>query len=178
MKKYLKIIALGVLIFLSSCSKPDNNISNPANDSFLPMSIGNYWKNNDENYTKITDTLRIQGDLYYKFNSLIGGDAISIAYLRIDENLNLIESYPDNPDFKYIHAKFNAQLGSTFWTIDNQSVNDFKATMIEKEESSRAFEFQRVFHPNAKDKHIVKYIRGLGWNNFKEIKIGEDIFNF
>lgn len=179
MKKYLTIISLGALIILSSCSKSDDNSAvNFDNNSFLPMSIGNYWKNNEENFTKITDTVRIQGDLYYKFYSLIGGDGIGIQYLRIDENLNLIESYPDYPDSKYIHAKFNAPLGSTFWTIDDQSVNDFKATVIEKEESSRAFEFQRVYHPKAKDKHIVKYVRGLGWNNFKEVKIDKEIYNF
>lgn len=179
MKKYLKITSLGIFIFLLNCFEPyDNNIANPSNDSFLPMTIGNYWKNNEENFTKIIDTLRIQGDLYYKFYSLIGGDGINTQYLRIDDNLNLIETYPDNPDSKYIHAKFNAQLGSTFWTMDNQSVNDFKAKMIEKEESSRAFEFQRVYHPDAKDKHIVKYIKGRGWGGFKEIKIDEAIFTF
>ncbi|MCK0124477.1 hypothetical protein MWU76_08690 [Gelidibacter sp. F2691] len=181
MKKYLKLISIGIFISLISCSDSnDSNTSNPipSNDSFLPMSIGNYWKNNEENFTEIRDTLRIQGDLYYEFYSLIGGDGVSIEYLRIDENQNLIGSYPNNPDFKYIHAKFNEQLGSTFWTINDQSVNDFKTTVIEKEDSSIAFEFQRVYHPNAKDKHIVKYVRGLGWNNFNEIKIDEDLFKF
>ncbi|WP_405569322.1 hypothetical protein [Winogradskyella sp. Asnod2-B02-A] len=165
------------LIILFSCSNDDDTSLN-SEESFLPMHIGNYWKVDEENFTEIVDTVRIQENLYYKFHSLINGDAFGIQYLRIDDSQNLIESFPNNPNFKYIHAKFNAQLGSTFWTINDQSVNDFKATVIEKENSSRSFEFQRIYHPNLNDTHIKKYIRGLGWNNFNEIKIDGNIFNF
>ena len=78
----------------------DEDLNGNNGESFLPMQIGNYWKNNDDNYTEILDTLRIQGDLYYKFYSLIGGDGILIQYLRIDNEQNLIRSHPDFPDSK------------------------------------------------------------------------------
>ena len=129
-----------LLLILSSCSN-DENSPKVSEESFLPMHIGNYWKLNEENFTKIVDTLRIQGDLYYKFYSLTGGDAVGTEYLRIDDDQNLIGTYPDNPEFKYTDAKFSADPGSTFWTIDDQSVNDFKVTVTEKNKSSRAFEF-------------------------------------
>ena len=158
----------------------EETIINPeiSEESFLPMHIGNYWKNNEENFTEIMDTLRIQGDLYYKFYSLIGGDGFGTRYLRIDENQNLIERYPKYPDSEYLHAKFNAQLESTFWTRNDQSVNDFRVMVTEKHDATRTFEFQRMYHPNAKDKHSVTYIKGLGWGNYKEIQINGDIFKF
>jgi hypothetical protein len=77
------------------------------NNSSLLIKIGSYWKINRKNFTVITYILKIQGDLYYKFYSLISVDGISIVYLIIDENLNLIVSYPNHPDFNYIDAKFN-----------------------------------------------------------------------
>lgn len=183
MKKYLSLALMGVLVIAISCNNNDEPIEpiiNPdiSEESFLPMHIGNYWKNNEQNFTEITDTLRIQGNLYYKFYSLIGGDGFGTRYLRIDDEQNLIERDPDYPDSKYIHAQFNAQLGSTFWTINDQSVNDFKTTVIEKEDATRTFELQRVYHPNVKDIHTVTYIKGLGWNNYNEIKINGKLFKF
>ncbi len=177
MKNYLKLFSFGIIIFLVSCNQSDDNTINPTNSSYLPMKIGNYWKTNDNNITRITDTVRIQGNLYYEFNSLIGGDVISKQYLRIDENQNLIESFPENPNISYIQAKFNEPVGSTFWTINDQSVNDFKVSVLNKEESTITFEFERIYHTTANDKHTVSYRKGLGWNNYKEIKIDDEIFN-
>ncbi|GAA3629340.1 hypothetical protein [Flavivirga jejuensis] len=187
MKTYLKTISLGIFILLLSCNESDDtNISNPTptSDSFLPMHIGNYWKYDEDNYTEITDTLRIEGDLYYKFYSLIGGDAVTFQYLRIDTNQNLIQGYPDNPDFKHIHAKFNTSLEDTFWTLNNKSVNDFKATLIEKDDNLRTYAFQRFYKNPEEEKLFVSYIRGLGWNynfyttSYKQIKIDGEIYNF
>ncbi len=177
MKKYYRIIVLGIFAITYGCSN-DNKPTLNAEESFLPMQIGNYWKNDNHNYVKIVDTLTIQGNLYYKFYSITGGDAIGILYLRIDNEKNLVEAAPEYPDYKYLHAKFNADLGSTFWTINDQSVNDFKVTITKKETSLRTFEFQRVYHPNATDKHSVTYIKGQGWTGYKEIKISGNVFKF
>jgi hypothetical protein len=145
--------------------------------SFLPMHIGNYWKNDKNNYVEIIDTLRIQGDLYYKFYRLMGGDSRYISYMRIDSNQNLIESFPDDPDFKYTHAKFDAQIGSTFWTLNDQSVNDLKVTVIVKDSSLRTFELQRSYHTNINAKAIKTYIKGLGYNIYDEVRINGEVFN-
>ena len=177
MKKYLRIILIGILVLAIGC-KEDDEPSYNNEESFLPMHIGNYWKNDEENFTEIIDTLRIEGNLYYKFYSLIGGDGISTQYLRIDENQQLIESYPNSPNDIFIHAKFSADKGSTFWTLNNQSVNDFKVTVLKKENTLRTFEFQRMYHPNANDSHTVTYVKGLGWNNYKEVKIDGTLYTF
>lgn len=175
MKKLNFLFVLLVILF--SCSNDDDS-PKVSEESFLPMHIGNYWKLNDENFTEIVDTVRIQGDLYYEFYSLTGGDGVGTKYLRIDDQQNLIGTYPDNPEFTYIDAKFSADLGSTFWTIGDQSINDFKVNVIEKEKSSRAYEFQTVNQPNGDGKHIVKYTWGLGWDDYKEIKINGKLFSF
>ena len=195
MKIFIRIILIPFLITAYGCSEnseiPVHNIeeeelpvigdededsSGNNGESFLPMHIGNYWKINEDNYTEIIDTLRIQGELYYKFYSLIGRDGILIQYLRIDNNQNLIRSHPDYPDHKSIQAKFNASLGSKFWTRNDQTVNDFRVTVIEKEDYLRTFEFQMVYHPILRDTHRKTYIRGLGWNNYNEIKIEDNIY--
>lgn len=188
MKVILKITLFALIITGFGCSEnseiPVNNIEEvevpitggEAGESFLPMHIGNYWKNNDDNYTEIIDSLRIQGDLYFKFHSLIGGDGILIQYLRIDNDQNLISTHPDYPDSKSIQAKFNASLGSRFWTRNDQTVNDFRVTVIEKEDTLRTFEFQMVYHPILRGTHRKTYIRGLGWNNYNQIKIDGNIY--
>ena len=197
MKIFSKITVFAVIITSLGCSEnselpvdtieevelpitidEDEELNGNNGESFLPMHIGNYWKNNDENYTEILDTLRIQGDLYYKFYSLIGGDGILIQYLRIDNDQNLIRSHPDFPDSKSIQAKFNASLGSKFWTRNDQTSNDLRVTVIEKEDTLISFEFQMVYHPILRDTHRKTYIRGLGWNNYNEIKIEDNIYTF
>jgi hypothetical protein len=149
------------------------------------MSIGNYWKHDDENFTEITDTLRIQGDLYFKFESIIGGDGYSQHYLRITDNQNLIEVNPDVPDFKIIVAKFSIPLNDIFWSLNNQSTNDQKITLIKKEDNLRTYECLNFSFPDV-IKYYTSYTRGLGWNhypgileiNYKQIKIDEVVYNF
>jgi hypothetical protein len=175
-------IVFGLLMILFSCSN-DNDWPIPQDESFLPMQIGNYWKIDDDNFTEITDTLRIQGEVYYKFYSLIGRDAIGIDYLRIDDEQNLVGSNPDYPNFRYTHAKFDASVGETFWTMGNQSINDFKVTLTEKNDNLRTFEHHR-FYQNHEEKLFISYTRGLGWNfnyylrDFKEIKINGVVYRF
>ncbi len=86
------IMLLFALILLGACKK--NKVEQPANDSFLPMQIGNLWYLNGENYTEIKDTVRINNKLFYKFFSLIGGDAFSVSYLRIDEQNRWLRAIP------------------------------------------------------------------------------------
>ena len=97
-----------------------SNTKTDSIKSFLPMQIGNYWKTDAQNYTEIQDTMRIDGKLYYKFYSLIGGDAVSTAYLRIDEDNQLKESWPEATGKEYIRAKFNSKVGDSFFTLNDQ----------------------------------------------------------
>lgn len=178
MKILSKIILFAAVIVTFGCSKEDTVPTVYEEESFLPMHIGNYWKIDENNFTQIDDTLRIGGDLYYEFYSLTGGDVLSTQYLRIDDNQNLIETFPKYPDFKFIHAKFDAPLGSTFWTINDESVNDFKVTVKEKAKTLRSFEYQVIYHPNLNDKHTRTFIRGLGWDGYNEVQINGKIYEF
>ena len=172
----MKLSALS-LLFLSllfiACKKDGNEDPKlNASDSFLPMQIGNYWRMNAENYTEIQDTVRISKKLYYKFYSLVGGDAIAVSYLRIDKDNQLWESWPSSDGKEYLRAKFNANVNDTFFTLNDQTVNDYKVKMIQKTDDKRSFEFDMVYHPNlAGHPHTVTYIKGLGfpgaWNGLK-----------
>lgn len=174
LKVIFKSISLIVccLILLSSCKK--QTISNSAIDSFLPMQVGNYWGAVDrKNYTEIQDTVRINGQLYYKFFSLIGGDGASTSYLRIDEQNRLVESYPENPLRIYVRADFSAKVGDVFYTLGDKTVNDYKVTVTEKSDTEMTFDYEMIYHPNLKGQvRTEKYIKGRGWAfNFELIII-------
>jgi len=156
---------------MSSCKKGSDQ--NPMNDSFLPMQIGNYWWMSASSYTEIQDTLHINGKLYYKFYSLIGGDAMSTTYLRIDEQNKLIEAYLDQPLKTYTRADFNAKIGDRFFTLGDQTVNDYQVTVVAKSNSEMIFEFDMVYHPNLNGNTFkVGYLKGKGWaEKWKKIKI-------
>ncbi|MFI5452203.1 hypothetical protein ACHMWN_08610 [Pedobacter sp. UC225_61] len=137
--------------------------------SFLPMQVGNLWQINAQNFTQIQDTLSIGGNLYFKFHSLIGGDAVDTKYLRIDGAGQLLEAYPNDPGNTYLHACFNGKLGEEFFTLKDGSENDYKVRIIEKTPEKMTFEFEMVYHPKLKgDKHTVSYVKGIGlqgkWN--------------
>jgi hypothetical protein len=151
-----------------------------ASDSFLPMNIGNYWLLNNENYTRITGTIRIDGNLFYEFYSLIGGDAIGVQYLRIDENNNLIEKSPNNSNWNYLHAKFNSNVGDTFYTLNDKSINDCLVSVIYKNTDTIKFAFDNVYHPTLKgQKYFKAYIRGVGFEgNWSEVRINKYVYRF
>ncbi|RZK11183.1 MAG: hypothetical protein EOO43_19540 [Flavobacterium sp.] len=160
----IQLFFLSILAICSSCSMEAGNAKqlNPA-DSFMPMQIGNTWTLGAQNYTKILDTVRIGNGLYYKFYSLVGGDATDVKYLRIDKDDNLLESYPDQPGKLYVHAKFGAEVNDEFFTIGDGSVNDYKVRVTEKTADRMTFEFDMVNHPKLKgNTHKVSYIKGLG----------------
>lgn len=143
-----------------------------AADSFMPMQIGNKWSHGANSYTEIQDTVRIGKQLYYKFYSLVGGDASDTKYLRIDENNQLLESYPDQPNVVYVHAKFNASLNDVFFTLNDKSTNDYQVKLVKKTPDRRTFEFDMVYHPNLKGStHQVSYVKGIGlddgWTSIK-----------
>ncbi|MBB6272360.1 hypothetical protein HDF26_002817 [Pedobacter cryoconitis] len=143
-----------------------------AADSFMPMQIGNKWSHGAHSYTEIQDTVRIGKQLYYKFYSLVGGDASDTKYLRIDENNQLLESYPDQPNVVYVHAKFNASLNDVFFTLNDKSTNDYQVKLVKKTPDRRTFEFDMVYHPNLKGStHQVSYVKGIGlddgWTSIK-----------
>lgn len=144
----------------------------PAN-SFLPMQIGNQWRIDSQNYTEIQDTVRMDGKLYYKFYSLIGGDAVSTVYLRIDENNQLMESWPDSTGKQYTRAKFNSKVGDSFFTLNDGTTNDYKVTVIEKTDKKITFSFEMIYHDNMKgESHQVTYVKGQGLDDdWKSIKI-------
>lgn len=177
--KHIQLFSFLVLILLSSCQQKGNSAKEiNAADSFMPMQIGNRWSMADHSYTEIQDTLRIDDKLYYKFYSLVGGDAVDIKYLRIDENNQLLESYPDSPKTIYTHAKFDANVKDEFYTLGDKSENDYKVTLIEKTDTKRTFEFDPVYSPILKgNTHRVSYVKGIGLDEaWKTIKIdGKEI---
>jgi len=175
---YLYIAFLGVFLLINGCEKNNQLYPDTSDESFLPMQVGNYWKLNDLNYTEITDTVRINGELFYKFYSLIGGDAIATEYLMIDNNQNLFGSDPDTPEFKFLHAKFNANVGDVFYTLNDSSVNDYRVEVVKINDSEIEFKYQMIYHP-ALSEHSVTYIRGIGKeDNWKEICIDGTVYYF
>jgi len=164
-----KIFLNAGLILVLACSlvplacKKDRS-TQPMGDSFLPMQIGNLWYTNGENYIEIQDTVRINSKLFYKFYSLIGGDAIAINYMRIDEQNRLIESYPTDPLKIYIKADFDASVGDKFFTSGNKDYNDNEVTVLEKSDQKMTFSFDAVYQPNLKGHpHSITYIKGKGF---------------
>lgn len=173
------ILAVLLAGFVASCDKIENPIKKTASDSFMPLQIGNYWRMNEQNYTEIRDTVRIKGDLYYKFFSLVGGDVFNEQYFRINANQDLIESSLRYPDYKFIKAKFNAKVGDTFQALGDQSYNDYKITVIEKSDTKMTFSYDMIYHPNLQGHpHTLTFIKGFGWNDsWKTIRINERIYS-
>ena len=180
MKKIYKsasfILIAFAFLLISSCKK--DKIEGPADDSFLPMQIGNLWFMANSDYTEIKDTLRINNKLYYKFYSLVGGDATSTFYLRIDEQNRLVESYIDSPQKTYIKADFNAKIGDKFFTTGDKTYNDYEVTVVGKTETEMIFEFDMVYHPNLKGHPFqVKYLKGKGFSgDWKKLKINGKVY--
>jgi hypothetical protein len=172
--KNAQLLSFLIMILFASCQqKVVTTKEIGAADSFMPMQIGNSWRMGDHSYTEIQDTMRIDNKLYYKFYSLVGGDATDVKYMRIDENNDLLEAYPDQPKLIYTHAKFNAKVNDEFYTIGDKSQNDYKVKVVEKTDKKMTFEFDMVYHPNLKGStHKVSYIKGSGLDeNWKSIKI-------
>lgn len=172
--KFLSIVLISLLIL--SCQK--NKEQNATADSFLPMQIGNLWFMSAQSYTEIKDTVRINHKLFYKFYALVGGDATSTFYLRIDEQNRLIESYPDSPLKTYVRADFNAKIGDKFFTSGEKDENDHEVTVTQKSETEITFSFDPVYHPNLKGHPFqVKYIKGKGWaDKYKKLKINGVVY--
>lgn len=172
--KFLSFIL--VILFMLSCQK--KKVQNGGADSFLPMQIGNLWYMNAQSYTEIQDTVRINKKLFYKFYALVGGDATSTFYLRIDEQNKLVESYPDDSLKTYVRADFNAKIGDKFFTTGEKDENDNEVTVVQKSDSTMTFSFDPVYHPNLKGNlSQVKYIKGKGWaENFKKLKINGVVY--
>ena len=170
------IMLLFALILLGACKK--NEVEPATNDSFLPMQIGNLWYSNGENYTEIKDTVRINNKLFYKFFSLIGGDAFSVYYLRIDEQNRLVESYPDAPLKIFVRADFKANVGDKFFTTGDMGYNDNEVTVVQKSDTEMTFSFDAVYHPNLKGHpHSIKYIKGKGYpGNWKKVIINGVVY--
>lgn len=169
MKNILKLLLLP-FVFLACKS---NKINQEASQSFSPMQIGNYWQINAQNYTEIKDTMRIDGKLYYQYSSLIGGDAVSETFLRIDENNQLQESWPSAEGKEYTRAKFNANVGDSFFTLNDHSTNDYKVTVVKKTDQEMTFSFEMIYQENIKgEKHQVTYVKGIGLKeDWKSIRI-------
>ncbi len=184
MKMLIKTLLFStlLLIFISCIQDSDNSndIGSETSDGFLPLHVGNYWKINEENYTVILDTIRINNNKFYHVSTLDGGDAYLIQYLRIDEDHNLISSYPDNPEFKYTMAKFNAELGDSFFTLNDSTVNDYKVTVITKNDTLIEFEYELIYHSMLKgSKHTNSFKKNIGWvDNYSEVQINGNIFTF
>ncbi len=174
-KTILKVLSLiaCVLLLASSCKKKEE--ANPIIDSFLPMQVGNYWgtANRQDSYTEIQETVQINGKTYYKFFSLIGGDGVSVSYLRIDEQNRLIQAFPTEPSKIYVRADFNAKVGDEFYTLNDQTVNDYKVTVSGKTDKEMSFDFRMIYHPNFQNQvRTDTYIKGRGWaGNFEKVII-------
>lgn len=172
MKKNI-LKALILPLFLTACTMQNKkDLPTEAASSFLPMQIGNYWKNDAQNYTEIQDTMRIDGKLYYKFYSLIGGDAVSTTYLRIDKDNQLLESWPAAEGKEYLRAKFNGNVNDTFFTLNDKTENDKKVTIMNKSDKKMTFSYDMVYHPNLKGHPSTEsFVKGQGfegkWNGLK-----------
>ena len=185
MKTHNILLLITIALSFTGCESNDAEINRTEDsnqyvaDSFFPMAVGNYWRINDQNYTEITDTIRIEGVLYYEVYSLIGGDASLTEYLRIDNENNLIQRSPTNVDWNYVKAKFNSSIGDTFFTLKDSSYNDLKVTTISKSEDDIQFEYQMTYHPILTNKHIVVYKKGLGLvENWKEVRIDGVVYTY
>ena len=170
-KTFLPLLVFPLLIV--SCTMQDKNQNKNASESFMPMQIGNYWKVDAQNYTEIKDTLGIDGKLYYEFYSLVGGDAVSKVFLRIDENKQLVESWPSSEGKIYVRAQFDGKLNDNFFTLNDKPTNDYKVTIVEKSDRKMTFSFDMIYHDNLKGQpHQETYIKGQGFDgNWNEIKI-------
>ncbi|WP_207421363.1 hypothetical protein [Desertivirga brevis] len=178
MKRILFLLSIVTAVFTSCQKDVYQSPLTPESDSFMPLQIGNYWRVDSQNFSEIQDTVRIKGQLYYKMFSLTGGDAMSEDYLRIDANNNLISSSPRFPEIQYIRARFGANVGDTFQTLEDQSYNDYKVSVVEKSPTKMTFSFDMIYHPNFKGHpHTVTYIKGLGLQGgWKEIKINGKVY--
>ncbi|WP_421945204.1 hypothetical protein [Pedobacter sp.] len=157
-------ILLLSLTICFSCKKPFSTPAPTRSDSFLPMQVGNLWYMNSQNYTEIKDSVMISGKLYYKFVSLIGGDAFATSYLRIDESGKLISSDPKYPDLKVIRGDFSAKVGDQFFTIGSGTDTDQQVTVTEKTDSKISFSFDYIYHVNLKgNPYVNSYIKGQGY---------------
>lgn len=177
MKTQISLILFILLISPIGCTKDEDGDTNDFNsDSFYPMSIGNYWKMNDENFTKIVDTLRIQGNLFYKFYSLIGGDMTGTEYFRIDDENNLIGGSISNPEHKSTHAKFNSSVEDTFYLLNDILLSPYRIVMTFKNDDTIKFEWETINHPNLHSKFTKTYKRGFGLvGNWKEVCINNKV---
>ncbi|KLT63758.1 hypothetical protein AB669_20130 [Pedobacter sp. BMA] len=160
-------------MFSLGCKKGNNPVQPLASNSFLPMQVGNLWYHNSQNYTEIKDSVFINGKLYYKFFSLIGGDAVSTSYLRIDEQGKLIAGDPKYPDLRVIRADFNAKVGDKFFTTGEGDDTDNQVTVTEKSGSQMSFSFDAIYHPNLKGHpYVVSYVKGQGFpGNWTKLRI-------
>jgi hypothetical protein len=175
MKITLTLTALLFLAF-TSCKKSDP-IS--PSESFLPLQIGNYWRMDAETYIEITGTVQLNGKQFYKTFSLTGGDVLGELCYRIDEHQNLIESHERHPDYNFIVAKFNAKVGDSFQALGDKSVNDYKITVVEKTPTKMSFSYDMIYHPNLKGHpHVRSFVKGIGWDGWKIVKIGEKVYTF
>jgi len=174
-KTFLPLLLL--LSMIVSCRLQHVNRTADTSESFLPMQVGNYWRLDNHNFTEIKDTLRIDGNLYYEFYSIIGGDAVSKVFLRIDEHQQLVESWPSSEGKEYVRARFGGKLNDSFFTLNDKSVNDYKVTIVEKSDRSMTFSFDMIYHDNLKGQpHLEKYIKGKGFDgNWNAIKINGKI---
>ncbi|MCZ4223268.1 hypothetical protein [Pedobacter rhodius] len=166
MKNNLIKLSLLLILFTAmlSCKKPFSTPAPKASDSFLPMQVGNLWYSNNQNYTEIKDSVVIGGKLYYQFYSLVGGDAIGISYLRIDETGKLIASDPKYPDLRVILADFGAKVGDKFFTTGQGNDTDKEVTVTEKTDTKMSFSYDAIYHPNLKGHpYLVSYIKGQGF---------------
>ncbi|NEU09590.1 hypothetical protein GZH53_14785 [Flavihumibacter sp. R14] len=178
----MKQLILPFLLFslmLTSCEKKPLELEKfSSTESFLPMEIGNYWRIGTQDYIEIQDTVRFGDHLYYKFFGLTGGDVHSTTYMRLDANNQLWEGYPRDPGKEYLKAKFDANVNDTFFTLNDQSVNDYKVKLIEKTADKRVFEMDMVYHPNFKGHpHTVTYIKGKGFEGpWKTMRISGVVY--
>ncbi len=177
-------------LFLGGCSQDSSDMAEEnvqiktgtdasSSDSYLPIAIGNYWRQDDGNYISITDTLRIGELLFYKFESLTGYDAYGTQYLHLDKNDDLIERWSTSSDQIYLHAKFGSKVGTKFHTRDDGTVNDYEVSLKSHDNDIIEFEFDMVYHPLLKGhKHSVTYKKGLGFTGWKEIRIEDIVYRF
>jgi hypothetical protein len=149
---------------------------------YFPLQVGNYWKVSDTDYIEVTGIKDIGGQEYFEFTSK-DPFGTSQMYLRVDKDLNLIQTYANSR-----HSRILANLRLK----KGQKMEDQleKGTVIERNNQKIVFRylcmpcsqanatFDVIF---AKDKGLLSrnlFFAGLTSGNptFKEIRINGKVY--
>lgn len=117
--------------------------------SYLPLSLGNTWRFAHVYSESIIDTLRIDGQLYYRFDAFGGGKLYKNVWMRMTDTQELVVR-TDTTD--QVWLDFAADVGASWtvhdseglaeWTVHVQSTTDTIKVPAGEFVRCRRFHFQ------------------------------------